>query len=315
MPSTAERPWPELPPKSSGPYARIKEGLSRPRARRLLRAAGLCVLALTALVAVLAVTLFVTRTYSFGSATYPGTVRRLAVDADTGEVSAIGSDRRDSLALWQRRYSLIKPRVDREVRDGTLQLRSHCPAASFRCAVILGTQMPRATATSVRTRSAPVTVQDLSGPVDVTTRSGQVTIEQVAAPVRIDTESGGITLADLRGDLVARTVSAPIELRDVHGRVDLTSDSGAITGNAQVVEAFVARTRSGWVTATFDAPPERVDVRSTSGEVILQVPAGHYRLDLHAAAGRVRLDGVADDPAATRTIRISTGGGIRIHSG
>jgi len=314
MPSTPERPWPEPPPKSIGPYARVKEGLSRPWPRRLLKAAGLLVLAVTALVAVLAVVLFVTRTYSLGTATYPGAVRRLAVDADTGEVSAVGSDRHDTLALWQRRYSLIRPRVDRGVRDGTLQLRSRCPTASFHCAVIIGAQVPRATATSVRTRSAPVTVQDLSGPVDVTTRSGQVTIERVAAPVHIDTESGGITLTDLRGGLAARTVSAPIELRGVHGRADLTSQSGAITANAQVLEAFVARTRSGWVTATFDAPPERVDVRSASGEVILQVPAGHYRLDLHAPAGRVHLEGMVDDPAAARTIRISTGGGIDIRS-
>jgi len=68
------------------------------------------------------------------------------------------------------------------------------------------------------------------------------------------------------------------------------------------------------VTATFDAPSERVAVRSASGEVILQVPAGHYRLDLHAPAGRVHLEGMVDDPAAARTIRISTGGGIDIRS-
>jgi hypothetical protein len=313
MPSTADRHWPELPPKSSGPYARVKEGLSRPRPRRLLRTAGRLLLALVALVALLGVVLFVTRTYSLDSATFPGAVRRLAIDAGPGEVSAVGSDRRDALALWQRRYSLIKPRVDRGVRDGTLRLRSHCPAASFRCAVILGAQVPKATATSVRTRSAPVTVQDLNGPVEVTTRSGQVTVQQVAAPVRVDTGSGGITLADLRGDLVARTVSAPIDLRDINGRVDLASESGAITANEQFLEAFLARTRSGWVTAIFATPPGRVDVRSASGEVILQLPAGHYRFDLHAPAGRVRLDGVASDPSATRTISITTGGGIHIH--
>ncbi|HZC98898.1 MAG TPA: hypothetical protein VFA46_01495 [Actinomycetes bacterium] len=39
------------------------------------------------------------------------------VDAGPGDLTVVGSDRSDVLALWQQRYSLVKPRVDREVRD------------------------------------------------------------------------------------------------------------------------------------------------------------------------------------------------------
>ncbi len=315
MPGSVDHRWPELPPKSRGPAARLREGLNNPRVRRRLWAAGLVMLAAVGLVAFLAVVLYVTRTYSFDSASYPGAVRRLDVEADFGEVNAVGSDRSDTLTLWQLRYSLIKPRLERGVLDGTLQIRSHCPAASFRCAVILGSQVPKATAVSVRTRSALVAVQNLNGPVAITTQSGEVTVDHVAAPVHVDTGSGAITLTGLQGDFAARTVSAPIELQDVHGRADVSSESGTITGNAQALETFQARTGSGWVTATFDAPPERVDVRSASGEVNLRVPAGSYRLDLDAPPGRVRLRGVRDDPAATRTIKITTGGGINLSAG
>jgi hypothetical protein len=313
MPASVDRPWPELPPKSTGPYARLKEGLSDPRVRRWLRVAGLVLLGAVGLVIVLGTVLFATRTYSFDTATFPpAAVRGLDVDSDVGEVSAIGSDRPDTLALWQLRYSLIKPRLERAVSDGTLRLRSRCPATSFRCAVILGSQVPRQTAVSVRTRAASVTVQDVRAPVAVTTRSGAVTVDHVTARVRIDSASGPVTLSGTAGDLAARTVSAPIEVVDTHGRADLSTDSGPITGNAQAVEVFQARTGSGWVTANFDAPPQRVEVRSASGEVDVRVPAGPYRLELRAPAGRVRLEGVSSDPSATRVIRITTGGGIHI---
>jgi hypothetical protein len=291
----------------------LKDGLSDPRVRRWLRVAGLVLLGAAGLVIVLGVVLFATRTYSFDTATVPaGAVRGLDVDSDVGEVSAIGSDRQDTLALWQLRYSLIKPHLRHAVSDGTLRLRSRCPATSFRCSVILGSQVPRETAVSVRTRDASVTVQDVSAPVAVTTRSGAVTVDHVTAQVRVDSVSGPVTLSGSAGDLAARTVSAPIEAVDIHGRVDLTTDSGPITGNAQSVEVFQARTGSGWVTANFDAPPLRVDVRSASGEVDVRVPAGPYRLELQAPSGRVRLEGVRSDPSATRVIRIATSGGIHI---
>ena len=313
MPASADRPWPELPPKSTGPYARLKDSLSDPKVRRWLRVAGLVLLGAAGLVIVLGVVLFATRTYSFDTATVPpGAVRGLDVDSDVGEVSAIGSDRRDTLALWQLRYSLVKPRLEHTVSDGTLRLRSRCPATSFRCSVILGSQVPRQTAVSVRTRDASVTVQDVSAPVAVSTRSGAVTMDHVTARVRIDSSSGPVTLSGLAGDVAARTVSAPIEAVDTHGRADLTTDSGPITCNAQAVDMFRARTGSGWVTVNFNVPPQRVEVRSASGEVDLRVPAGPYRLELQSPAGRVRLEGVRSDPSATRVLRIATGGGIHI---
>lgn len=308
------RPWPELPPKSRGPYVRLKERLSAPRTRRPLKTIGLLALVVAAVIGVLAVIVFVTRTYSLDTATYPGAIHRLTIDTDTGEVSVVGSDRADVLVLWQRRYSLIKPHVDRGLRDGALQLRSRCPGVSFRCAVVFGSQVPAATATSIRTGSATVDMQDLRGPVEVTTQTGQVTLQQVAAPIHVVTGSGPVSLASLRGDLVVRTASAPIELRDIHGQADLTTESASITGNALAVRALVARTGSGWVTATFDSPPEHVDLRSVSGQVNLQIPAGHYRLQLDAPAGRVHLVGVVNDPTAPRTIKISAGGGIELTS-
>ena len=310
MRPNAYRPWPALPPVSKGPYARVKRWLSTPRALRLRAVAGRLLLLAVVLTLALAALLYVTRTYSLDSATYPATVHRLAVDADAGPVTAVGSDRRDSFAFWQRRYSLVKPRVEDAVRGDTLELHSRCPRVSFRCAVVLGAQVPTGTAVTIRSRAAAVAVQSVSGPVDVTTRSGAATVEQAAGPVRVATRSGKIGVAGVQGDLVAQTVSAPIEVHDVRGQVDLTSGSGSVTGSGRFGQAFAARTGTGWVTMTFQEPPEHIDVRSASGQVDLDLPRGRYRLDLAAPANQVHLHGVTDDPTAARTITISTRGGI-----
>jgi len=310
MQRNVNRPWPALPPVSKGPYARVKQRLSTPRARRLRTVARRLLLLAVVLTLALAALLYVTRTYSLASRTYPAAVRRLAVDADTGQVTAVGSDRRDSFAFWQRRYSLIKPRVEDVVRGDTLQLRSRCPLVSFRCTVILGAQVPTGTAATIRTDAAAVAVQGLSGPVDITTESGAATVERAAGPVRVTTRSGKVVVAGVQGDLAARTVSSPIELHDVSGGVDLSSGSGLVTGSGRVGRAFAARTGTGWVTVTFQAPPERIDVHSASGQIDLELPHGRYRLGLAAPAGQVHLHGITDDPTATRTITISTGGGI-----
>jgi len=303
-----DRPWPELPPK--GRYARLTDRLSAWRNQRLLRVASRLLILAIALILVLTVVLFVSRTYSLDSATYPGTVQRLDVDAGTGEVAVVGSDRSNVFVLWQRRYSLIKPQVQRQMRGGTLQLRSRCPRMSLRCAVILGSQVPERIAVSIRARSAPTTAQNLSGPLDVMTLSGEVTVQQIAAPVRVDTAAGKVTLNDLHGDLVAKTISAPIQLYDIRGQIRLISKSGSITGVGWVTPALDAQTATGWVTAEFGAPPGRIDIRSVSGQVTLSMPAGHYRLDLEAPAGAIRVTGIVDDPTSARTIKISTGGGI-----
>ena len=295
------RPWPELPPK--GRYARLTDRLSTPRNRRFLRLARRLLVLAVVLILVLAVALFASRTYSFDSATFPGTVQRLEVDAGTGEVAVVGSDRSNVFVLWQRRYSLIKPQVRRQMRGGTLQLRSRCPRMSLRCAVILGSQVPERIAVSIRARSAPVAAQNLSGPLDVMTLSGEVTVEQIAAPVRVDTAAGKVTLNDLHGDLVAKTISAPMQLHDIRGQIRLSSKSGSITGVGWVTPALDAQTDSGWVTAEFGAPPGRIDIRSVSGQVTLSMPAGHYRLDLQAPAGAIRVTGIVDDPTSARTIQ------------
>jgi len=291
---------------------RALHGLRTPRGRRAVKVVGLSVALPLALLAALAVTLLATRTYRLDDATWPGTIRHLVVDAGPGDVSVVGSDRPDVFALWQQRYSLVKPRVEREVRGDVLALRSRCPATSFRCAVVLGAQLPRATAVSLRSSSAPLTVSGVSGGVAVTSQSGAVTVQDVDGPVHVDDGSGKLSLLHVSGDITARTGSGAVELNDVRGRVEVTTGAGSITSNASRMTVFAARSDSGWVTAGFTAPPQRVEVRSSSGAVALQLPRGRYRLSLHAPSGKVSLSGITDDPTATRTITVTSGTSIAL---
>lgn len=291
---------------------RVLHGLGTPRGHRAVKVVGLSVALPLALLTALAVTLFVTRTYRLDDATWPGTIRQVVVDAGPGDVSVVGSDRPDVFALWQQRYSLVKPRIEHEVRGDVLALRSRCPATSFRCAVVFGAQLPRATAVSLRSGSAPLTVSGISGGVQASSRSGAVTVQDVDGPVRIDGGSGKLSLQHVSGAISARTGSGAVDLNDVNGRAEVTTGAGTITSNASRMTVFTAGSDSGWVTAGFTAPPQRVEIHSSSGAVTLQLPKGRYRLSLHAPPGKVSLSGISNDPTATRTITVTSGASVAL---
>lgn len=314
MPTGVDRPWPDLPPVSKSPYARLKERLSFSAAGRVRKIARLFLLVLVAVILAVGVVLYVTRTYSFDTATYPSSVHGVVVDADIGEIDAVGTDRPDALLIWQRRYSLIRPTIQRGVSGDMLHVRSHCPPVSFRCAVILGFQVSNRTALSIHSNSAPVGVQSLSAPVDITTQSGETAVQHVAAPVDVRSSNGNVSLDDIRGDIVAKTGSAPIELHDIHGRIHLATDSGTVTGTNWDTPALEAQTNTGWITTDFSTPPTQVDIRSSSGQITLYLPAGRYRLELDAPVGKVHVRGIVNDPTAKRVVRIHTGGGIILNA-
>ena len=317
MGSGGNRPWwPDATPRRLGPYGRARQRLRSPAARRLRLLVAWLLLGAVALVALGAAVLFVSRTYSLGDATYPAGVRGVELDADgAGEIAAVESDRADVLVLWQRRYSLLRPRVERGLAAGTVRVHASCPAFSFRCAVILGAQVPKGTALAIRTRTAPASVAASTGPVELSSGSGAVEVRQASGPVRFDSASGRVSVLDLHGDLTGRSGAGQVLLQDVSGRVDVTTGSGAVTADGQVAPVFTVRSGSGWVTAAFAAPPGRVDVRSGSGAVTLTLPRGRYRFDLRAGAGRVHVDpGVVDDPAAARSVHVSAGADIVVEA-
>jgi hypothetical protein len=91
----------------------------------------------------------------------------------------------------------------------------------------------------------------------------------------------------------------PVKVRTTTGTVDAADLD---------VPEFDIQTRTGNVTASFARPPHRVAIAVATGSVELTTPAGSYRFDASTTTGMVRTD-VQNDPAAQRTLQLSTGTG------
>jgi hypothetical protein len=86
-------------------------------------------------------------------------------------------------------------------------------------------------------------------------------------------------------------------------------DEGTITGAATELSELDV-TGDATVDVGLIGEVTRVSVVSVQGDVDLEVPAGAWRLSLDG--GSVDDGGLVDDPAAARSITITTGGAIRL---
>jgi hypothetical protein len=125
---------------------------------------------------------------------------------------------------------------------------------------------------SVDSAGGPVGIADISGPLTVSTGGGPLTINRVAGPLRADTEGG---------TLFAQGITAATASVDTGG------------GPAQVA---------------FSAAPEAVTVGTEGGPATVRVPGGPYALTADSDGGP-EIIGIATDPAARLSLRITSGGG------
>ena len=125
---------------------------------------------------------------------------------------------------------------------------------------------------SVDSAGGPVGIADIPGPLTVSTGGGPLTINRVAGPLRAGTEGGM---------LVARGITASTASVDTGG------------GPAQVV---------------FSAAPTTVTVGTEGGPATVRVPGGPYALTAESDGGPEIIQ-IATDPAARRSLRITSGGG------
>jgi len=93
-------------------------------------------------------------------------------------------------------------------------------------------------------------------------------------PVTVRTGAGAVTLRGLRGSATVTTGSGTVRVREFCGfALEVRSDSGALEADTTCA-------------------PERLSLRSRSGDVAAVVPAGRYRLDADADRGAARVTGI-----------------------
>jgi DUF4097 and DUF4098 domain-containing protein YvlB len=269
----------------------------------------------------LAVLNFAWRTSRNDTLVFSGSVKRLVIDADAGDVLLEAAPGRDSiLVLRTLQYSLLAPDVDAGVQGDVLRLTAHCSVLSVGCAVGHRLFLPSGVAISIHTRSGEVSVADVSAAVEIQTTSGDVNVSSVRGRVVVATGSGDVTLSGnngsitatsssgdiagngIAGGLVATTDSGHVLLYDISASVDVSTGAGDIDGTG--LHAHDARmwTLSGDQVLVFDAPAARIAAQSGSGDITLTVPNAPYRLDVTADAGETRVRGIAQVSNAERSI-------------
>src|SRR3954453_20654795 len=117
-------------------------------------------------------------------------------------------------------------------------------------------------------------------------------------PIRVRTTSGRVRFGGYRGTAQIDTGS---------GDVDVLSFCGF---------GLRARSQSGAVAAAAACAPERLELRSRTGDVHALVPPGRYQLDAETDDGRRRVSGVvADDDAPFQLQALSSSGDVVVEGG
>lgn len=209
----------------------------------------------------------------------PDQVEVLEVDGHHNvSVRIVGSDRDDVDVEAVAHRGLLTPDQDVEVEGDRLVVSSSCgPLSPLAVGLFCGTDYTISVPAEldvVVDGAGSVTVVDVAGSVDITTSGGSATLDGTSGAVDVHTRGGSVEGLGLRSR-----------------SVEVASDGGSVQ-------------------LTFERPPDLVDLTSTGGGVVAELPdeAVAYRVDASADGGRVDTQ-VRTDPDAERTITAHSDGG------
>jgi hypothetical protein len=113
-----------------------------------------------------------------------------------------------------------------------------------------------------------------------------------------------------------RTSTGRVQIGGLNGSARVSTGSGGIVIDGFCGFSVIATSVSGDVRAGADCSPDRVELRSSTGNVRAVVPPGRYRIDVHSDAGAARVRGltVADD-ASNAVQALSGSGDVTVEGG
>ena len=125
------------------------------------------------------------------------------------------------------------------------------------------------------------------------------------AAVSVDALYGQVTVADTTGALEIALQTGDIRLERLAGNVEVGVETGDVTGVDLACLGLYIGGRTGARTLHYAQTPLSVDVRTLSGDIGLEVPAGNYAVET-SGSGSVTVEGLEDDPTQTHTIQAIT---------
>jgi hypothetical protein len=217
------------------------------------------------------------------------------------------------------------PAVTATATNGQLTLAA--PACnSSNCSVGFTVTVPARDATAVTAMSdgGTIVVSGVTG-ASLDSGGGNVWATGVTGSLVVSSEGGPVFVTGARGTNVdsgggpvrASTINGPLTVSSEGGPVTVTGLTGTMyagTGGgplfAQGVSAPTATViaEGGDVRLGFRTAPQSVQVNSGGGAAFVSVPGGPYALTTDSGGGPQSV-GISIDPAAARSINVSTQGG------
>jgi Putative adhesin len=127
------------------------------------------------------------------------------------------------------------------------------------------------------------------------------------------TSSGDISVHDLTGSLHLAAGSGDIGLANTTGTVQATDSSGDLVGTGLRSPAVTARLGQGDLRLTFLTAPRAASATTSSGDIDIAVPEGHYRTSAQTGSGDRLVDVITDRGSAAAITARSGSGDVYIH--
>jgi hypothetical protein len=134
-------------------------------------------------------------------------------------------------------------------------------------------------------------------------------------PLLVRGTNGKITVDELTGDLDLETSNGAVEVSDSAGRLDVRTTNGSITLDDSASGRVDASTTNGAVDLQFSSAPRTVTASSTNGAITILVPddGEEYQVSADTINGRVNTDTVpADNDSARALTARTTNGAVTI---
>src|SRR5580704_3466727 len=160
-----------------------------------------------------------------------------------------------------------------------------------------------------------VRATDITGSLGITSEGGPVLLGSVAG-ANVDSGGGVVQAAKIYGQLTVTTESGPLTVSGLTGALHADTGGGNLVAEGISASTASVTTESGDARLGFATAPDSVQVDTGGGTADLSVPGGPYALTANDGGGGPELISIATNPAATRSIIVSTNGGpLRIDAG
>ena len=204
------------------------------------------------------------------SHTYQGAAGRISVELSGGDLDVVAGPAGEITVDRTLTYSLVRPHIEQHWDQArqSLVIDVGCHAVLGHCNAVYRLHVPPSVALTAKSGGGSITVQSITGDLDLHTNAGEVVVS------------------------------------DCEGRVNASSGSGEVWANRAASMNVTLTTVAGDVNATFVVPPQQVTATTQAGDVTIGVPSGTAAYDVKAStnSGDMARVGISNVPTADRRI-------------